>query len=52
MTFDGYEIVREIHASSRSHIYLAIDIADGATGRAEDAVDRSARRPGLLAAIS
>ncbi len=27
--FDGYEIVREIHASSRSHIYLAIDRADG-----------------------
>ena len=31
MAFDGYEIVREIHASSRSHIYLATDIADGAT---------------------
>lgn len=31
MTFDGYQIVREIHASSRSHIYLAIDGADGAT---------------------
>jgi len=30
-TFDGYQIVREIHASSRSHIYLAIDGADGAT---------------------
>jgi serine/threonine protein phosphatase PrpC/ribosomal protein L39E len=29
MAFDGYEIVREIHASSRSHIYLATDIADG-----------------------
>ncbi|MBS0532677.1 MAG: bifunctional protein-serine/threonine kinase/phosphatase [Proteobacteria bacterium] len=24
--FDGYRIVREVHASSRSHIYLAIDI--------------------------
>lgn len=24
--FDGYRIVREIHASSRSHIYLAVDI--------------------------
>ncbi|MDE2380050.1 PP2C family serine/threonine-protein phosphatase, partial [Bradyrhizobium sp.] len=23
--FDGYKIVREIHASSRSHIYLAVD---------------------------
>jgi serine/threonine protein kinase/serine/threonine protein phosphatase PrpC len=31
MEFDGYEIVREIHASSRSHIYLATDIANGAT---------------------
>jgi serine/threonine protein phosphatase PrpC len=25
MVFDGYGIVREIHASSRSHIYLAVD---------------------------
>jgi serine/threonine protein phosphatase PrpC len=24
--FDGYKIVRELHGSSRSHIYLAIDI--------------------------
>ena len=24
-TFDGYTIVREVHASSRSHIYLAVD---------------------------
>jgi serine/threonine protein phosphatase PrpC len=31
MAFDGYEIVREIHASSRSHIYLATDTTDGAT---------------------
>ena len=30
MVLDGYQIVREIHASSRSHIYLAIDSADGA----------------------
>ena len=30
MVFDGYQIVREIHASSRSHIYLAVDPADGA----------------------
>jgi serine/threonine protein phosphatase PrpC/predicted Ser/Thr protein kinase len=29
MTFDGYMIVREIHASSRSHIYLAEDTDDG-----------------------
>ncbi len=26
MQFDGYRIVRELHASSRSHIYLATDI--------------------------
>jgi serine/threonine protein phosphatase PrpC len=26
---DGYHIVREIHASSRSHIYLAVDEASG-----------------------
>lgn len=26
MMFDGYKIVREIHGSSRSHIYLAIDV--------------------------
>jgi serine/threonine protein phosphatase PrpC/predicted Ser/Thr protein kinase len=25
MDFDGYRIVREIHGSSRSHIYLAVD---------------------------
>ena len=25
MEFDGYEIVREVHLSSRSHVYLAID---------------------------
>ena len=27
---DGYRIVREIHGSSRSHIYLGVDSADGA----------------------
>jgi serine/threonine protein phosphatase PrpC/ribosomal protein L39E len=27
---DGYKIVREIHGSSRSHIYLAVDSADDA----------------------
>jgi serine/threonine protein phosphatase PrpC len=27
---DGYQIVREIHGSSRSHIYLAVDSADDA----------------------
>jgi serine/threonine protein phosphatase PrpC len=31
MDFDGYRIVREIHASSRSHLYLAIDSADNTT---------------------
>lgn len=25
MMFDGYQIIREVHASSRSHVYLAID---------------------------
>lgn len=25
MVFDGYTIVRELHASSRSHVYLALD---------------------------
>lgn len=25
MSFDGYTILREIHASSRSHVYLAVD---------------------------
>ncbi len=30
MLFDGYRIVRELHASSRSHIYLAVDEESGA----------------------
>ena len=30
MLFDGYRIVRELHASSRSHIYLAVDTGDDA----------------------
>jgi serine/threonine protein kinase/serine/threonine protein phosphatase PrpC len=25
MEFDGYKIIREVHASSRSHVYLAVD---------------------------
>lgn len=25
MSFDGYEIIRELHISSRSHVYLAVD---------------------------
>lgn len=29
MRFDGYQIVREIHGSARSHIYLAIDEESG-----------------------
>ena len=27
--FDGYRIIRELHGSSRSHIYLAIDLESG-----------------------
>ena len=30
MVFNGYRIVRELHGSSRSHIYLAVDIETGA----------------------
>ena len=30
MVLDGYQIVREVHGSSRSHIYLAVDLTDGA----------------------
>ena len=30
MIFDGYRIVRELHGSSRSHIYLAVDTASEA----------------------
>jgi serine/threonine protein phosphatase PrpC len=29
MDFDGYRILRELHASSRSHVYLANDLATG-----------------------
>lgn len=25
MSFDGFQIIREVHASSRSHVYLAVD---------------------------
>jgi serine/threonine protein kinase len=31
MSFDGYRIVRELHASSRSHVFLATDEGTGAT---------------------
>jgi serine/threonine protein phosphatase PrpC len=30
MAFDGYRIVRELHVSHRSHVYLATDEEDGA----------------------
>jgi len=30
-TFDGYKIIREIHASSRSHVYLAEDTSNHTT---------------------
>ncbi|OAI16796.1 protein kinase [Methylomonas lenta] len=26
MDFDGYKIIRQVHASSRSHVYLALDV--------------------------
>ena len=26
MLFDGYKIIRQIHSSSRSHVYLAVDV--------------------------
>ncbi len=26
MVFDGYEVIRELHVSSRSHVYLAVDV--------------------------
>lgn len=29
MDFDGYQIIREVHASSRSHVYLAVDKETG-----------------------
>jgi serine/threonine protein kinase/serine/threonine protein phosphatase PrpC len=30
MIFDGYRIIREVHGSSRSHVYLAEDVGSGA----------------------
>lgn len=30
MQFDGYRVIREIHASHRSHVYLAVHEQDGA----------------------
>ena len=42
--FDGYRIVRELHGSSRSHIYLAVDTETDALVVDQDSVDRSARR--------
>lgn len=29
-TFEGYAIIRELHSGSRSHVYLARDVLDGA----------------------
>lgn len=29
VTLDGYQIIREIHASHRSHVYLAVDLDTG-----------------------
>ena len=29
--FDGYKIIREVHATSRSHVYLALDEESGTT---------------------
>ena len=51
MVFDGYRIVRELHGSSRSHIYLAVDIETDARGHHQDSVDRPARRSGLSEAV-
>ena len=51
MVFDGYRIVRELHASSRSHIYLAVDIETDTLVAHQDPVDRPARRPGLSEAL-
>ena len=48
---DGYRIVREIHGSSRSHIYLAVDTADSAMVAVEDSVNRPARRPCVSATV-
>ncbi|HET9864508.1 MAG TPA: bifunctional protein-serine/threonine kinase/phosphatase [Steroidobacteraceae bacterium] len=31
MELDGYRIVRELHASARSHVFLATDLASGAS---------------------
>jgi serine/threonine protein phosphatase PrpC len=30
MSFDGYRVLRELHASARSHVHLAVDERDGA----------------------
>ena len=51
MVFDGYRIVREVHGSSRSHIYLAVDSETDDAGRHQDSLDRSAGRSGLPQAL-
>ena len=51
MVFDGYRIVREIHGSSRSHIYLGVDTETETLVAIKIPVDRPARRSGLSEAI-
>jgi serine/threonine protein phosphatase PrpC/predicted Ser/Thr protein kinase len=52
-TFEGYAILRELHASARSHVYLARDLADGRrvaikVASTEHAADSAAMRALLL----
>ena len=49
--FDGYRIVRELHGSSRSHIYLARRYRDRRRRHHQDSVDRPARRPRISEAV-
>ena len=42
--FEGYRIVRELHGSSRSHIYLATEAESDDTGHDQDPLHRPARR--------
>ena len=52
MVFDGYRIVRELHGSSRSHIYLAVDTETDDAGRPQDPLDRPARRSRPISSAS
>ena len=45
------EIVREMHGSSRSHIYLAVDTDTERSRRPQDSIDRPARRSCLPEAV-